>query len=193
MVDEVRDGLVDAVSALTSVGVPRHRAADQAVREFGTVDELVPSFQRELTIVQARHTARALALTWPPLIACWAMIWSADNDQDSQLLRTVQLVIGHLAGLAAITALLAAAALAATGALARWLPTPHRLPALVAWSSTTAAAAMAVAAVALAVTSPLAADWPLIALAGVLTAASHAVVATSARVCRRCARLPRPA
>jgi hypothetical protein len=189
MVEEIRDGLVDAVAAHSRDGVPYERAAHEAVGAFGTADELVPSCQRELTIVQTRDTARAVALTVPFLIIAWHLIWTADHDQH-WLPRTAQLLAAHLAGAAAITALLAAAALAATGTLAQWLPTPHRLPLVVAWTGTTASAAMPIATLALAAASPLATDWPLIALAGAITVASHVVVAGSARACRRCARLP---
>jgi hypothetical protein len=186
MVEEIRDGLTDAVAAHTREGLPYQRAADQAVREFGTTDELVPSCQRELTIIQTRRTARVLALTVPFLIACRHLIWTADHDQDWQL----RLLAVHLAGVAATAALLAAATLAVTGTLARWLPTPHRLPLVVAWTGTTTGVAMAIATLALAIASALATDWPLMALAGALTAGSHAVVAASARACRQCARLP---
>jgi hypothetical protein len=186
MVEEIRDGLADAVAAHTREGVPYQRAARRAVREFGTTDELVPSCQRELTISQTRRTARTAALTVPFLIACRHLIWTADHDQDWPL----RLLTVHLAGVAAVAALLAAATLAATGTLARRLPTPHRLPLAVAWTGTTAGVAMAIATLALATAAALAANWPLLALAGALTAASHAVVSAAARACRQCARLP---
>ncbi|WP_331767041.1 permease prefix domain 1-containing protein [Embleya sp. NBC_00896] len=189
LIEEIRGGLADTVAAHTHDGVPYEHAAHEAVQEFGAPDELVPSCQRELTIAQARHTARALALTIPLLIAGWYLIWTTGHDQAGQLPRTAQLLAVQLTGIAATVALLAAAALAATGALARRLPPPHRLPLAVAWTGTTAAAAMALATLALAAASLLAANWPLLALAGSLAAASHAVVATSARSCRRCARL----
>jgi hypothetical protein len=80
--------------------------------------------------------------------------------------------------------------LAASGTLARRLPTPHRLPLVVAWTGTTASIAMALATLTLAVAAIMAADWPLIAVACALAAASHALTAPSARACRRCARLP---
>ncbi|MFD3724837.1 hypothetical protein [Streptomyces sp. NPDC058671] len=51
---------------------------------------------------------------------------------------------------------------------------------------------MAVTTLALATAAALAVNWPLLACAGALAAASHAAVATSARACRRCARLPEP-
>lgn len=150
----------------------------------------MPSCQRELTIAQARHTARAVALTAPFLVACWYLARTTDHDQSWQLPRTAQLLAVHLAGVASVAALLAAATLATTGTLARRLPTPHRLPLAVAWTGTTASVAMAVATLALATASVLATNWPLLAFAGALAAASHAVVAASARACRQCARLP---
>ncbi|MFG2903260.1 hypothetical protein ACGFZH_40030 [Streptomyces zaomyceticus] len=61
---------------------------------------------------------------------------------------------------------------------------------VVAWTGTTAGAALGVTALALATAAALATNWPLLAFAGTLAAASHAVVSTSARACHRCARLP---
>ncbi|WP_221349861.1 permease prefix domain 1-containing protein [Streptomyces beigongshangae] len=190
MVAEVREGLTDAVSEHTREGLPYQRAVSRAVREFGTTDELVVSWQRELTIAQARHTARAVALTLPFVIACWYLVRNAGHGRTWQLPGTAQVMVAHLAGVAVCAALLAAATLAATGTLARWLPTPDRLPLVVAWAGTTASVAMAVATPALAVASALGTNWALMAFAGVLAAASHASVAGSARSCRRCARLP---
>ncbi|MCX4820466.1 permease prefix domain 1-containing protein [Streptomyces sp. NBC_01142] len=190
MIEEIHDGLADTVAAHTSEGTPYPRAAHQAVGEFGTPDELAPICQRELTIAQARHTARAVALTAPFLIACWYVARTADHGQSWQLPRMAQLLAVHLAGVATGAALLAAATLATTGTLARRLPTPHGLPVAVAWTGTTASVAMAVATLALATASVLATNWPLLAFAAALAAASHGVVAASARACRRCARLP---
>ncbi|MEV8342445.1 permease prefix domain 1-containing protein [Streptomyces niveus] len=188
MIQEIRDGLTDTVEAHTRDGVPPDEAARLAVREFGTPEQLVPSCQRELTIAQARRTALSVTLTVPFLIACWHLIWTA--GQGWQLQQTAQLVAVQLAAVAAVATLLMAAALAATGALARRLPTPERLPLAVAWAGTTAGVAMVVATLALAVLSPLATNWPLVTLAAMVTALSHGVVASSARACRRCARLP---
>nr|WP_179816260.1 permease prefix domain 1-containing protein [Allostreptomyces psammosilenae] len=186
MVGEIRDGLTDTVAALAGTGMPYRYAAQEAVREFGTPDELVSSCQRELTIAQTRRTARVVAVSVPLLIACWHLIGTSDHDPGWQQ----RLLAAHLAGVAAIAATLAAVTLTATGTLARWLPTPNRLPLAVAWTGTTAAVAMAVASLALAIVSALATNWPLTALAGAITAVSHAVVAASARACRECARWP---
>jgi uncharacterized membrane protein len=178
LVAEIRDGLSDTVAAYTREGRP----AEQAVRDFGTPAELVPACQRELTIAQARRTAGAIALTGPLLIACWYALWTVDGV----LPRTALVLAVHLAGIAAV---LSAVALAATGRLSRWLPTPRRFPLAVAWLGTTASVAMAVATLALAAAAIGALDWPLIALAVALGAAAHGTVASSARACRECARL----
>ncbi|WP_317985756.1 MULTISPECIES: hypothetical protein [unclassified Streptomyces] len=68
---------------------------------------------------------------------------------------------------------------------------PPRLPLAIAWAGTAAGVAIGVATLTLTVASLLATDWPLLALAGAFAAVSHAVVAPSARACRRCARLAR--
>ncbi|MEU3424128.1 permease prefix domain 1-containing protein [Streptomyces gardneri] len=190
LVEEIRGGLADTADAHAERGGPYPDAIRAAVREFGTVEELVPSCQRELTLAQARHTARAVALTAPFLIACWYLSVAPAADPAGSVPRTAQLLAAHLAGVAIGATLLSAATLAVTGTLARRLPTPPRLPLLVAWTGTTAGVAMAVTTLALAVASDLATNWPLLACAGALAAASHAIVATSARACRRCARLP---
>ncbi|MEV7191102.1 permease prefix domain 1-containing protein [Streptomyces sp. NPDC093510] len=196
LVEEMRDGLVDTAAVHAEAGADEEEAARLAVREFGTVDELVPACQRELTVAQARHTARTVALTAPFLVACWHLARTAGGAPawSWQLPHAAQLLAVHLAFVATLAALLAAATLAATGPLARRLPTPdrapHRLPLVVAWAGTTASAAMAVATLALATAAALTTNWPLLAAAGTLAAASHAVVATSARACRRCAVLP---
>ncbi|UFQ16154.1 MULTISPECIES: permease prefix domain 1-containing protein [Streptomyces] len=187
LVEEVRDGLADTAAAYADAGLSEEEAARRAVREFGTVGELAPSCQRELTVAQARHTARAVTLTAPFLLGCWYLARTAGHDP-----AVARLLAVHLAFVATVAALLAAATLAATGSLARRLPTPQRLPLIVAWAGTTASGAMAAATLALAAAAALATDWTLLAFAGALAAAAHAAIAPSARTCRRCARLPEP-
>ncbi|MBT2899350.1 permease prefix domain 1-containing protein [Streptomyces sp. McG3] len=190
LVEEARDGLTETVAAYTDAGEPYERAVRRAVAEFGSARELAASFQHELTIAQARHTARAVALSAPFLLACWFLVRNTGAPRDAAVPHAAQLLATHLATVAGAAVLLAAATLAATGALARRLPVPHRLPLTVAWTGTTASVSMAVATLALATASVLAENGPLTAAACALAAASHAVVAGSARACRRCARLP---
>lgn len=186
MLAEFRDGLMDAAADLSPDGPPDARAARQAVVEFGTVLELSPAFQRELTIAQARRTARTTALLIPLLLAAWCLAGTPGASSPLPL----QLAAANAGGVAVTAALLAAVFLALTGA--RRLPTPDRLPLAVAWTGTAAAAAVAVSALALAASSALAANWLLTALTVVLALASHAGIASSARACRHCALLPAP-
>lgn len=190
LVEEVRDGLTETVTAHLREDEPYERAVHRAVAEFGSARELAESFQRELTVAQARHTARAVALSAPFLLACWFLVQRLGSPQEAALVpRAAQLLATNLATVAGVAVLLAAATLAATGTLARHLPVPNRLPLTVAWAGTASSVSMAVAALALATASVLAENWPLTAAACALAAASHAVVAGSARACRRCARL----
>ncbi|MFD6416213.1 permease prefix domain 1-containing protein [Streptomyces sp. NPDC060194] len=195
LVAELRDGLTDTLAAHTAEGVPYEEAARAAVREFGTVGEIAPSCQRELTVAQARHTARTVILTAPLLVACWFLAGVADPAPLWQLPVSAGQLTLQLAGVATVTALLAAlcaavAPAALTGPLARRLRAPGRFPLAVAWAGTTATVAMASATLALVTAAVLAADWPLLGCAGALAAAAHASTAASARACRRCARLP---
>ncbi|WP_190819450.1 permease prefix domain 1-containing protein [Saccharopolyspora pogona] len=186
LVEEIRDGLAEAVAAHTGEDLPYQHAFQAAVREFGTPAELAPGCQQELTIAQTRHTARALIVTVGFLVTCWYLTWTAGHSQGWQLPPVVEI----LAAIATTAGTLAAAALFATGALTRWLSVPDRLPLVVGWMSTTASVAMPFAALAFATSMPLARAWPLIVLAVGLTVASHAMLASAARACRECARLP---
>lgn len=192
MLAEVRDGLADAAAAHADAGAPsRAAAAARAVRDFGTVEEVGPAFQRELTIAQARQTALIVALIVPFLMACWYLVGATAEDAGGQLPAAVLVLAANLGGLAALTALLAAGSLAATGAVSRRLATPRRLPLVVAWTGTTAAVALAVSALTLSAGAVLAQDWPVGALAGALTLVAHTRLAASARACRHCALLAR--
>jgi hypothetical protein len=187
LVQEIHDGLTDAAAVHIGEGMSHPHAELEAVREFGGIAEVAPSCQQELTIAQARHTARAVALTVPFLLACWYVLSTAGPGPGWQLPRMAQLFAVQLAGVAAIAALLATATLAATGTLARRIPTPPRLPLAMAWTGTTAAITMALASLAFAIASLMATDWPFAAIAGALAATAHATVASSARLCRNCA------
>lgn len=59
--------------------------------------------------------------------------------------RPAQLVTVHLAGVAAMAALLSAVTLLACSRVARWLPEPRRLPLVVAWTAATGAVSLAIA------------------------------------------------
>ncbi|MDQ8705315.1 hypothetical protein RCO28_22875 [Streptomyces sp. LHD-70] len=193
MLAEFREGLIDAARDLSDASETGRaadvRAARQAVREFGAVAELAPDFQRELTVAQARFTARTVMLVAPLLLMCWYLLRWWPGAGGASAPGAARVLIAHLGGVAAVTALLAAAALVATGALARRLPMPRRLPLTVAWSGTAAAAALAVSGLTLVAASVLASNWPLCAAAGGVVLVFHAKIAGAARACRECARV----
>ncbi|MEV6956277.1 hypothetical protein [Streptomyces sp. NPDC051183] len=190
MVDELREGLLDTARELSPDTEPGRDAARQAIRQFGTVAEIAPSFQHELTITQARHTARTVMMIVPCVLVCWYLVELATRAAGHRLLDLLQVTVAHLGVLAALTALLAAVCLSITGTLARRLPLPQRLPLVVAWTGTTAAVALGLSALTLITAAVLATNWPLIAAACLITIAFHTRIAASARACRHCARLP---
>jgi len=183
MVAEMRDGLADAVAAHVEQGMPPERAMACAVREFGTPDEVAPAVQAELTIAQTRHTARAVVVMLPLLVACRWLVPAGGRGW-------VEAMYAAAAVLGVAVAVVAGTAYATTGALAGRLRTPARLPRAIAWTGTAAGAVAAAGTLGSALASWWASD-PVPALGAVLLAgAAHAFVAASARECRRCARLP---
>ncbi|ASR35985.1 hypothetical protein BAY61_14340 [Prauserella marina] len=186
MVADITDGFADTLSAHTATAASRADAVRGALREFGTPAEIARSCQRELTIAQARHTAGAIAITVPLMIAGWRLAHSSANG-DPWVLPFAAYPLAAVGGLAALLALLT---LAATGRPSGEHPLTALLPSVMAWTGTIASVAMILAAVSLVVATPLAASWPVVAVATVTTAAFHGVVAASARGCRDCARLP---
>ncbi|WP_261991988.1 permease prefix domain 1-containing protein [Streptomyces sp. MS191] len=190
MVAELRDGLVDTARDLAPEQGTEREAARRAVREFGTVAELAPGFQRELTIAQARDTARTVMTALPFLLLCWCLTQVSVRMADQGVPGAVRWAVAPLGGTAVLAALLAAAALAATGPLSRRLSHPEQLPLVVAWTGTAAAVALALGALAFTVASAAVANWPLTAAACLAALIFHARIAASARACRRCARLP---
>ncbi|MER7011040.1 permease prefix domain 1-containing protein [Saccharopolyspora sp. NPDC000359] len=183
MIEEVRDGLTETIAAHTEHGLPHEQAVSRALREFGTIDELVPSCQEELTIAQTRHAAAKLVFVVGFLLACGHVVWTVGGWQ---LPAAAQILIG----IAAVAATLAAAALVATGILTRWVPAPAGLTTLVGWASSTASVAMPFAAIALSTTAPLDTTWSSIGLTAAVAVGTHVLLAASARSCRECARLP---
>jgi hypothetical protein len=76
MISEVRAGLRDAAAAYREGGYPAEQAAAWAVRDFGTVGEVAPEFQDELTARQGRWSAVLYALVFPGMMLAWDLFWS---------------------------------------------------------------------------------------------------------------------
>lgn len=69
MLAETRAGLLDAAAA--------HRDAAVAVAEFGSVAEIAPAYQAELTAAQSRRTALLLVALFPAMVLGWDLLWSS--------------------------------------------------------------------------------------------------------------------
>jgi hypothetical protein len=135
IVAELRAGLLDAIDARGSAGVPPNKAAAAAVIEFGDPRQVADAFRPVLAARSARRTALTLVTTGPLIGALWASAaiashigirhappWQwANTPPDS-------LVAFPLAAAAlAVTVWAALLTVAATGRLTRWLPARPRL------------------------------------------------------------------
>lgn len=77
MIAEAHAGLLDAAEAYRGGGLPPEQAAARAVRDFGTVGEVAPSFQDELTARQGRVAALLFAIVFPAMLLGWDLLWSS--------------------------------------------------------------------------------------------------------------------
>ena len=76
LISEARAGLWDAATAYREGGLPADQAAVRAVRDFGTVGEVAPDFQDELTARQGRWSALLFALVFPGMMLAWDLFWA---------------------------------------------------------------------------------------------------------------------
>lgn len=113
MVAEARAGLRDAEEAYRAKGVAPERAAVLAVREFGAVSEVAPSYQSELIARQGRWAALLFVLVFPGMLIGWDLLWSSgavrrepDDVSDMvMMLARLQDVTTILIGVAALALL----------------------------------------------------------------------------------------
>ncbi|WP_232665062.1 permease prefix domain 1-containing protein [Pseudonocardia sp. TRM90224] len=76
MLRETREGLEDAAAAHREGGLAPAEAEALAVRQFGSVRQIAPLYQAELTVRQSRRTALLLAVLMPALTHGWDMLWT---------------------------------------------------------------------------------------------------------------------
>ncbi|TWF78658.1 hypothetical protein FHX44_114581 [Pseudonocardia hierapolitana] len=122
MIAEVRDGLADAVADHRDRGLDPERAAAAAVREFGSVREVAPLLQEELTARQGRRTALLLLLSFPALLLIWDVLWKSGHGWSVPPTPTVSVLARAVD---VLTVLIAAAALALLLATFRGRPLPR--------------------------------------------------------------------
>jgi hypothetical protein len=89
MIAEVRDGLADAVAGHRDRGLDPHRAAAAAVHDFGSVREVAPLLQEELTARQGRLTAQLLVVAFPALLLGWDVLWKTGQGWPEPPTATV--------------------------------------------------------------------------------------------------------
>ncbi|MFI6502630.1 permease prefix domain 1-containing protein [Nonomuraea typhae] len=113
MVVEARDSLIDTADAFEAGGLAREEAELLAVREFGTVGEIAPGYQSELTACAGRRLGGLLFVSVPLTALAWSMIWKVFPlapevwaskpewfEAASRALDLVQLGVGVAGGLA---------------------------------------------------------------------------------------------
>ena len=116
---ELRDGLDDAVSDRIANGLPDTEAARAAITEFGTPDAVADAFAGELATAYARRTIALFILTGPLVGTWWLLLLQPHPWRTGLVALLVAIPVIPLLPIAIATA---AAALATTGRLIRWLP-----------------------------------------------------------------------
>lgn len=126
MLAEARAGLRDAAVAYRAAGMAPGRSARQAVRDFGSVDEVGPSFQDELTARQGRRAAVLMVLVFPALLLGWDLVWSSGTVRmDHAAVSDTVLALAVLEDV--LTVAVAAAALVLLATTFRRTVSPRRL------------------------------------------------------------------
>lgn len=135
IVAELRSGLLDAMDAHQSAGLPAAQAALAAIREFGDPAQVAAGFRAEIAAGVARRVAVSLLVTGPLVGLLWIATAMASHLSlgPGQSWHWPDVLPGMGAGLVAaaagVTAWSAVLGIAATGRLTRWLPTrPRRAP-----------------------------------------------------------------
>jgi hypothetical protein len=134
IVAELHSGLLDAVDAHRRTGLPTASAAAYAIREFGDARQVAAWFRPELAARQARGLALTLVATGPLIGLLWAAAALASHIGIRHAAPwhwagapPASVIAFPLAAAALLIALWSALfTVAATGRLARWLPSaPH--------------------------------------------------------------------
>jgi hypothetical protein len=110
---EARDSLEDATEAFEAGGLRRWEAEEQAVADFGDLDEVAPGYRAELGIAQGRRTAVLLCLVILAQPIIWEEgVWAWNQHPDatsgpSVFLNGLVMVVGVLSAAGAVIGLLA--------------------------------------------------------------------------------------
>ncbi|MFG2041611.1 permease prefix domain 1-containing protein [Dactylosporangium sp. NPDC048998] len=137
ILDELRDGLEQAIADHTAAGLPPDRAVTAAIEQFGSPAAIADAFAPELATSYARR-ALAWFIATGPLVGIWWLLLlqpHAWRTGPAGLLAAIPVV-----PLVAFAVVAAGATLATTGRLIRWIPEAGPRQAVTA---TTAVAALA--------------------------------------------------
>jgi hypothetical protein len=193
MIAEVRDGLEDAVADYREGGLDPQRAATAAVRDFGSVREVAPLLQEELTARQGRRTAQLLVVVFPAMLIAWDVLWTTGNGWSAAPPAAVSVLARAID---ILTVLITAAALVLLLVTFRCCRLPQwitRLIGLVAALGVVGCSGMSVVMNLL--TPQQAADMlttqPAVVAVGIMSAAASALVTRSAVRSLRMARASR--
>ncbi|MER7558573.1 permease prefix domain 1-containing protein [Nocardioides sp. NPDC126508] len=179
---EAGDHLEDATEAYTAAGCTTAEAEALALRDFGSVDDIAPSFRDTVAIGAARRTALMLVLVMIPQ----AFLWDDGIDlgssgqlaaPDAGLFNVLDTIIEYVGTIGALGAVIA---LVVTAIGQRWLPIGRRAARLTAlWACAVAVVIPVIGFTMLALTGSL---TPMVALAAIaFMATPFTVVALSAQ------------
>ncbi|TCO46210.1 hypothetical protein EV646_107234 [Kribbella antiqua] len=111
---EARDHLTDATEAFEAEGLDRESAEEEAVADFGRLDEVVPGYRAELAVSQSRRTALLLFLVLIIQPIVWQEgVWSwnqepAEPNALNDFLQSFVRTVGMVAIAGAVLAVIAA-------------------------------------------------------------------------------------
>jgi hypothetical protein len=188
---ELHSGLLDAMDAHRSAGMPLSAAVQAAINEFGDPAEVADGFRTEIAAGLARRAAFVVLVTGPLVGVLWIVTAVAGHItphlQWADLSPGFKVGVALVAIAAGVTVGGALLGIAATGRLTRWLPAlPRRAPAAAAVAGFGAigadAVGIALLGVQLATDAGKLSPWPAAAAA----AASIARLLFARRAARRC-------
>ena len=192
---ELRSGLLDAIDAHRSAGLPAQAAAEAAITEFGDPGQIASAFRPHVAMTQARRTALALAATGPPVGLLWVAAALASHITirhappwqwpGAPPLSPAAFPAVGVAILLVVASTLAT--IAATGKLTRWLPASPGIAAATAATAGFGAATADLAILAVLASQLASAPGTLAPLpVAAATAASLTRLTLARRAARRC-------
>jgi hypothetical protein len=147
LVREAGDHLEDATEAYRAAGYDPDTAQEMAVADFGTVEEIAPSFQTTLAVASSRRTAWLLfaALGMQPFL--WdGPLGPNEPDPDGLFYAILDVAVEFGGGLMILTSL---CLLVATGIGNRWFAAGRGIARLTSFTTIGAAVSIKLSAIAM--------------------------------------------